>query len=118
MMTFQYRLLADFSTRFVNSRNNAFLLNLSIGSMSYRNVGYIVDPINIEGTTLGFSFDIGYNHKVAEKLSLAARISSISGVLNEITVEREGRTETLELDNDTAENLNRTDISVGFSYTF
>ena len=32
-------------------------------SMSYRNVGYIVDPINIEGTTLGFSFDIGYNSR-------------------------------------------------------
>ena len=107
-----------FSTRFVNSRNNAFLLNLSIGSMSYTDIGHIVDPIKIEGTTAGFSFDIGYNHTIAEKLSLVARISSISGIVDEITVETGGRTQTVELDNDTSENLGRVDLSVGLSYTF
>lgn len=107
-----------FSTRFVNSRNNAFLLNLSIGSMSHTNVGQIVDPIRTEGSTAGFSFDIGYNHTIAEKLSLVARISSISGILDEINVETGGRTQTLELDNDTSENLGRVDLSVGLSYTF
>ena len=107
-----------FSTRFVNSRNNAFLLNLSIGSISYTNVGHIVEPIKIEGSTSGFSLDFGYNHTIAEKLSLAARVSSVSGILDEITVESEGRTQTLELDNDTSENLGRVDLSVGLSYTF
>lgn len=107
-----------FSTRFVNSKNNAFLINLSIGSMSYTNVGHLVDPIKIEGSTAGFSYDIGYNHTIAEKLSLVARISSISGIVDEITVESGGRTQTVELDNDTSENLGRVDLSVGLSYIF
>ena len=86
--------------------------------MSYTNVGHIVDPIKIEGSTAGFSFDIGYNHTIAKKLSLVARISSISGIIDEITVESGGRTQTVELDNDTSENLGRVDLSVGLSYTF
>lgn len=107
-----------FSTRFVNSSNNAFLLNFSFGSMSYTKVGYLVDSIKIEGNTAGFSFDVGYNHTIAKKLSLVARISSISGVLNEINVESNGRTQTFELDSNSSENISRADLSVGLSHTF
>jgi hypothetical protein len=106
-----------FSTRLLNhNKNKAFIMNVSLGYMGYSNDKVIIDKYKMTGSTVGLSFDIGYDFALSENLSLGFHISSLTGTLFEYVWNDGGRTETIKLEKGEYESLNRIDFSVGLRF--
>jgi len=106
-----------FSTTFLDwNQNNAFILNLSLGYMGYKNNGVLIDKLIIKGNTMGFSWDIGYDISLSEKFSLGLQLSLTSGVLSKLKFSDGIRTETIKLEKGEHENLSRIDFSIGLRF--
>jgi len=106
-----------FSTRLLNhNKNKAFIMNVSLGYMGYSNDKIIIDKYKMTGSTVGLSFDIGYDFALSENLSLGFHISSLTGTLFEYVWNDGGRTETIKLEKGEYESLNRIDFSIGLRF--
>ncbi len=107
----------SFSIRFFNhDKSNAFLMNSSFGYMGYSNNKVIIDNYKITGNAFGSSFDIGYDVGLSENLSLAFQISLIAGTLLEYDWDDGSTKQTIKLDKNEYESLNRIDLSVGLRF--
>ena len=106
-----------FSTRLLNhDKSNAFLLNLSLGYMGYSNNKVIIDKYKITGSTVGLSFDIGYDIGLSENLSLGFQVSYLSGTLFKYELSDGITTQTINLEEREYESLNRIDFSIGLRF--
>lgn len=106
-----------FSTRLLNeNKNNALLMNLSLGYMGYSNDKVIVDKYKMTGSTLGLSLDIGYDIGLSENLALGFQVSLLTGVLSKYDWNDGTTTQTIKLEKDEYENLNRIDLSIGLRF--
>jgi len=107
-----------FSTRLLNhNKSNAFLMNVSLGYMGYSNDKVIIDKYKMSGSTMGLSFDIGYDIGLSENLSLGFQISFLTGTLFEYDWNDGTKTETIKLEKGEYESLNRIDFSVGLRFS-
>lgn len=107
-----------FSTRLLShDKKNAFLMNLSLGYMGYSNDKVIIDKYKMTGSTMGLSFDIGYDIGLSENLSLGFQISFLTGTLFEYDWNDGTKTETIKLEKGEYESLNRIDFSVGLRFS-
>lgn len=107
-----------FATRILShDKKNAFLLNLSLGYMGYSNDKVIIDKYKMTGSTMGLSFDIGYDIGLSENLSLGFQISYLTGTLIEYEWNDGTKTETIKLERGQYESLNRIDFSVGLRFS-
>ena len=91
-------------------------MNLSLGYMGYSNDKVIIDKYKMTGSTMGLSFDIGYDIGLSEKLSLGFQLSFLSGTLFEYDWNDGSTTETIDLEEGEYESLNRIDCSVGLRF--
>lgn len=108
----------SFSTRLLNhDKNNAFLMNLSLGYMGYKNNKVIVNDYIMTSSTMGLALDIGYDIGLSENLSLGFQISFLSGALFEYDWNDGSTTETIDLEESEYESLNRIDFSVGLRFS-
>ncbi len=108
----------SFSTRLLShDKKNAFLMNLSLGYMGYSNDKVIIDKYKMTGSTMGLSFDIGYDIGLSENLSLGFQISYLTGTLFEYDWNDGIKTETIKLEKGEYESLNRIDFSVGLRFS-
>ena len=92
---------------------NAFVFNVGIGYLGYRDTGYAIDPVKITGGTVGFVTDIGYDLALSKQVSLGAMLSAVTGTLSEATYTENGVTKTRELDKDNREGLGHITLSLG-----
>lgn len=107
-----------FSTRLLShDKKNAFLMNLSFGYMGYSNDNVIIDKYKLTGSTMGISFDIGYDIGLSENLSLGFQISYLNGTLFEYDWNDGIRTERIKLEKGEYESLNRIDFSIGLRFS-
>lgn len=107
-----------FSTRLLNhDKSNAFLMNLSLGYMGYSNDKVIIDNYKMTGSTMGLSFDIGYEIGLSENLSLGFQVSFLTGTLFEYDWNDGTKTETIKLEKGEYESLNRIDFSIGLRFS-
>jgi hypothetical protein len=107
-----------FSTRLLNhDKSNAFLMNISLGYMGYSNDKVIIDNYKMTGSTMGLSFDIGYDIGLSENLSLGFQVSFLTGTLFEYDWNDGTKTETIKLEKGEYESLNRIDFSVGLRFS-
>jgi hypothetical protein len=107
-----------FSTRLLShDKKNALLMNLSLGYIGYSNDKIIIDEYKMTGSTMGLSFDIGYDIGLSENLSLGFQISFLSGTLFEYDWNDGSKTETIDLEEGEYESLNRIDFSVGLRFS-
>jgi hypothetical protein len=98
------------------SKMNAFLFGLSIGYMSYTDEGYWQSPYQIKGSTVGFSYDIGYDIGLSKHTALGLGVGWKLGVLSSITATNDGQTEHISLDEDHREGLAHLDLSLGLRF--
>lgn len=106
-----------FSTRLLNhNKNNALLMNLSLGYMGYLNDKVIIDKYKMTGNTMGLSVDVGYDIGLSEYLSLGFQISFLTGTLFQYEWNNGTMTETVKLEKGEYESLNRIDFSVGLRF--
>ncbi len=107
----------SFSTRLLNhNKNNALILNLSLGYMRYVNNNVIVDSYKITGGTLGSSLDIGYDIGLSENVSLGLQLSFLSGTLFKYNLNDGVSTRTVSLEKNEYESLSRIDFSIGLRF--
>lgn len=107
-----------FSTRFLNrNKKNAFLMNMALGYMGYKNNFMLVDPYKMNGSTMGIAFDFGYDFTISKNLILGAQISAISGVLTGYQLNDGNTTQKIDLEKENYEGLNRIEISVGVRFS-
>ncbi len=106
-----------FSTRLLNfEKKNALLTNLAIGYMGYTDNIVFVDKYKITGNTVGFAFEIGYDIGLSENISLGLQISMITGALSKFDLHKGDITQTIKLDKEEHESLNRFDFSIGLRF--
>lgn len=102
-----------FSTRFLNgSKNRAFTLGMCLGYMGYNDDKVIVDNYKMTGSTLGTSYDIGYQFSLSEKTSLGIQLSLISGNLYRYKWDDGTTVETIKLESGEYEGLSRIDLKL------
>ena len=92
---------------------NAFVLNAGVGYLGYRDKGNITDPIKINGKTVGYVVDIGYDIAISKQVSLGATLSAVMGALKEATYTENGVERTIGLDDDNREKLGHITLSLG-----
>ena len=92
-------------------------MNLSLGYMGYSNDKVIIDKYKMTGSTMGLSFDVGYDIGLSENLSLGFQISFLTGTLFEYDWNDGTKTETIKLEKGEYESLNRIDFSVGLRFS-
>lgn len=106
-----------FSIRRLNdNKRNAFLMGMSIGYMGYSDNKVVIDKYKMTGNIVGMSLDLGYDIKVSENLSLGFQVSLITGTLFRYDWYDGLKTETIKLEKDEYESLNRIDLSVGLRF--
>lgn len=102
-----------FYTRMKGKRNE-FNVNLSFGYEGYTNNSLVVyEPIKITGNTLGMALDFSYDIKISNEISIGLQTSYITGILTTIKRTSGQKTETIKLEKENYEGLNRLDFSVG-----
>ena len=106
-----------FSTRILSpSKQNAFLMNISLGYMGYSNDKIVIDKYKMTGSTMGLSLDVGYDIGLSKNLSLGFQLSLISGVMSSYKLSDGTYTETITLEKGNYEGLNRVDLSIGLRF--
>jgi hypothetical protein len=105
-----------FSTRLLNAdKKNSYLLNLGIGYMGYQDQAVLISDYTINGNTVGFCWDIGYDIGLSENLALGFQFSYMIGMLRQYELFDGVTTETVILE-DNFESLSRIDISIGLRF--
>ncbi|WP_205501381.1 hypothetical protein [Rufibacter psychrotolerans] len=107
-----------FSSRMLSANKlNGFFANLGLGYLGYTDeVVQVNDRFTIKGSTVGLSGDLGYDVRIAKKLSLGFQLSMVTGTLREYEVSSGTSTRTVKLDQENYENLSRIDLSVGLRF--
>jgi hypothetical protein len=90
-----------------------FFYNASIGYMSYRNEALLISDFIIKGSTVGLSSDIGFDYFLTKKLALGITIGSVVGSLKKIEVDDGRVKQTINLDKNSYEGLQRIDVGAG-----
>nr|WP_321453405.1 DUF3575 domain-containing protein [uncultured Carboxylicivirga sp.] len=105
------------NTRFYDkNKRNAFLMSMAIGYMDYTDNGRLVNSVKISGSTLGVSFDMGYDVYLSDNFSLGFQLGFLAGTLNTIEQFDGVSTTTVKLEENQYENLARIDFSVGLRF--
>lgn len=104
-----------FSTRLLNSnKKNAFLMNLSLGYMEYKNDFVFIDNYIVTGNTIGLALDLGYDITIFENLLIGFQLSFITGTISKFKWDDGINIQTINLEKGEYESLNRIDLSIGF----
>lgn len=106
------------SSRFLNhNQKNAFIMGVSIGYLGYfNNSKVVIEKVKISGKTLGVSYDLGYDFGLSENLSLGLQVSFLAGNISKFKYTFGSITRTVELPDESTENLSRIDFSAVFSF--
>lgn len=101
-----------------NGEKGAFSINLGYGFTTYKNASTInLTPIDYEGKTSGIAFDVGYEFFIAERVSIGAQMSLLTGVIDELELKSGNFTEKVKLeDDDLKEGVNRANYCLGLRF--
>lgn len=107
-----------FSARFLNkTKRHALHLNASIGYMGYWDDAILVYPYRIQGNTVGFVSEIGYDVRITDDLLIGFQLSAVSGVLSSYTQSSGYSSQKVYLETRQYESLHRLDITVGLRFS-
>jgi len=94
-----------------------FITSTSLGYLKYHDDLRDGGDILIESSTLGLKFDLKMGVPISEKYGMLIGATYLQGVLSDFTLSANGQTETIELDKENYEGLNRIDLNIGFYLT-
>ncbi|RKD13197.1 hypothetical protein BCY91_10255 [Pelobium manganitolerans] len=95
-----------------------WLANIALGYISYKDEGRLVDPIKITGSNIGASLDFGADFKLSNSLYLGLQAGYMLGVLKKLKYTTSAGQQTLKLDKDNYESMNRIDLSGGIRWVW
>ncbi len=106
-----------FSRIITDNKLNSWIFGFSIGYVKYDNDARLIDNFKITSSSVGFEMDIGYDLGLNENISMGFRLSYFASTLSSITMDDGDSKETINLNEDQKESLNRIDFSIGLSVT-
>lgn len=106
----------SFTTRFLNQdKTNAFIISLILGRMGYTDkIGG--DYHQIQGSTFGIGWDLGYDIKLSKNTGIGFQLSLLSGTLTKVSYQNGINVSEIDLDEDEREGLGRIDLTVGLRF--
>jgi len=106
-----------FSARIYSvNKQNCFVMNFGAGLISYRNRGMVIDPLTIEGSAFGISWDFAYDIGISKNLALGIQAGLVFGNLKQYEVSYRGQSESVTLSKGDYDNLSRLDLSMGLRF--
>ena len=106
-----------FTTRIIKAnKNDALIMNVGVGYMGYENNMVLIDKYKISGSSVGLTFDIGYDIELSSNLALGFQLSIITGNLFQYELDDGLTKKTIKLEEGKYESLNRIDLSVGLRF--
>lgn len=97
-------------------RNDAFLMNLSLGYMGYRNDKVVFDDFLLKGKTIGLSLDFGYDIGFSKNIAMGIQLSLYSGYLSKYVMTDNLGSRTIILGEEQYESLSRLDLTIGLRF--
>jgi hypothetical protein len=96
------------------SSNDAVLLEVYLGYISYQNDFNLTNNYKLKGGNLGISADVSYYFGITKNIKIGPSISFNGGVLKKFKLTgSNGYSESITLEDDSLENLYRFDLMVG-----
>ncbi len=106
-----------FVGRFYDSdKQNCFVMDLGMGYLGYNDDAHLSSDFNIKGATVGLCWDFGYDITLSKNVAIGLQLSFMLGTLTQYKTNEYGNYETVELDEDLYEDLNRVDLSIGIRF--
>jgi hypothetical protein len=106
-----------FLMRFSQNQKWIFNMSLGMGYMGYSSTHKRDEgQIKLTGGTVGIETAIGAEYKLSQNWGIGATLSTHSGLLNSMTVNQNGRKQTVDLDKNEKEGLGQIRIAVGLRY--
>lgn len=98
------------------ARKNASLIHIGIGYLGYKNNAMLIDHYTLEGSTVGFTWGVGYDLSLSRHTALGFQLSLLGGTLNKLNVDNGKTTRTMKLEKESYESLSRVDLTVGLKF--
>jgi hypothetical protein len=95
---------------------NALVMNVGMGYLGYHNDVILIDDYDIDGGTVGFAFDFGYDISISENLAIGLQMSMVIGSITKFNLSDGNTSETIELEPEDYENLSRLDLTIGLRF--
>jgi len=106
-----------FSTRLLDGKKrNSLLLNFGIGYMGYLDKAVLISDFTMKGSTVGLSWDIGYDIGLSKNIAIGFQLSYMIGTLTQYKLSDGINTETIRLQQGNYEGLSRIDVSIGLRF--
>lgn len=96
--------------------NGWFFGNIGFGFMGYKDNTVLIDDMTLEGSTIGYNMDLGYDFRLSDGVALGLQLSLFSGILTSVDVTMGGVKETIDLDENSYEGLGRIDVGVALRF--
>jgi len=94
---------------------NELFLTAGLGYLHHRNKGGETD-FELDGGSLGYSFDAGYDYKLADKVYIRVVLSLTTGTISEFTSNGVSTVNTVEMVNEDFGDITRLDLSAGIRF--
>lgn len=91
---------------------NAWILSGGIGYLGYKDRAIVNTPMEIKGSTVGVNIALGYDIRLADKIAMGIKFTSMVGVLGKAKFISTFHSETINLDK--KENLSYISLTLGF----
>jgi len=88
-------------------------MDFSLGYMSYRNDGMVMDPILITSGTAGLLWGLGADFRVGNYLAVSLGGQLILGSLKRLKIKADGDEQIIELDDKNREGISRAELKLG-----
>jgi len=105
-----------FTSRFLLSNYNIFLLHYSIGYLHYKDDADFGEKYTVDGNSFYLGFDLGYDIILSENMALGFQASLFLGSISKITVDDGSASEIVNLDDDSYIGTSRVDLSIGLRF--
>jgi hypothetical protein len=112
-ITVQYFGPALFMRFYSKNKMVAFLSNISLGYLSYKNDAVVVDRFTLSSGTVGMVYDLGVDFMLDRNLAIGLGCSYVMGTLSEYEMNNRSSKQTIKLKSDELESISRIDLSIG-----
>lgn len=104
------------STRYLLGRHS-IMIDISAGYLAYRNYSYMGYDYRVNGSTIGYGSNIGYDFAITPKLSIGISFCAVAGQLSKVRIGAHGKSYDETLPEDQRENLNHMTVTAGLRFT-
>lgn len=98
---------------FSNNMNHCIILNYGIGYMGYKDKAVLINPFTLKGNTLGTVYEIGYEYRLNDRISLGGMLSSYSGTITKMQTNYGGAWKEIMLEDESYESLTHYNFTIG-----